>query len=343
MPIRVVIDGFGGLSRQFLLAVHAGGFSDLFEIVHINAPEGVEAVANRIKFDSLYGRFHGSVVQEGDLLKVNELPISVTTEANREKLDWAKAEVDLVVIDAAMSNGGEHPPLLLSQGAKKVVVAGRGAGDALTLMLGINDAGYDPDAHHVVATGAAGANALVPLVSVLNSTFAAARAVYTIVNPVHASAAIADALGAEGVHSRAAWRNIVPETSGLLDEVVGLVPGMAGKLDGIGVTAPVAPVGWLTLSMETERRLNRDEAISCIADAAASDAFFGVLGHSDDDLVSSDLTGDARSLVVDLENVSMLGRSMVSVRGWFDAEWAVACRTADVVALLCETGIPGTA
>jgi len=343
VPIRVAIDGFGGLSRQFFLAVQAGGFSDLFEIVQINAPEGVEAVASRIRRDSHYGRFHGSVVPKGDQLEVNESPVRVTTEADREKLDWAKAGIDLVVIDSGISNGGAHAQLLLAQGAKKVIVAGQGSGDELTLMLGINDASYDPDAHHVVATGTAAANALAPLASVLNSTFSAARAVYTVINPLSGTAAVGDDLGAEGAFVRGAWRNLVPGSSGLTAEVVRLLPRMEGKLEGSNVTAPVAPVGWLTLSVESERRLNREEAVGCITEAAASDAFLGALGHSEEELVSSDIVGEARSLVVDLASVTMLGRSLVSVRGWFDSEWAVACRTADLAALLCEAGIPGTA
>ena len=343
MPIRVAIDGFGGLSRHFLLAVQAGGFSDLFEIAQINAPEGTAAVANRIKFDSIYGRFHGSVTHEGNRLTVNDLPITVTTEHDREKLDWAKADIDLVVIDSSISNGGAQAQLLLAQGAKKVVVAGRGSETELTLIPGVNDTSYDPDDHHAVATGTAAANAITPLCMVLNNTFAAVRVVYTVVNPVQESASAADSIGAGRLSTRASWRNIVPGSNALTAEVVSLAPSMDSKLEGLGVTVPVAPVGWLTLSMETERRLTRDDAISCITKAAASDSFVGVLGYTEDAQVSSDFTGDARSLVADLESVAMLGRSLVSVRGWFDAEWAIACRTADLVALVCEAGIPGTA
>ena len=338
MPIRVAIDGFGGLSRQFLMAVQAGGFSDLFEIAQINAPEGIEAVARRIRFDSLYGRFHGSVEQDAKLLKFNESQIEISTETDREKIDWGKAGIDVVVIDGGLTGGGEHAQLLLEKGAKKVVIAGNGAESDLTLMLGINDESYDPDANHVVATGSASANALAPLVTVLNTSFAAARAVFTMISPMPSTAMVGDTL-----EVRAGWRNIVPDSEDLATRVIKMLPGMEGKLAGASMQAPVAPVGWLTLSMETERRLNREEAINCIIEAARSDAFAGVLGHTLDDLVSSDVVGDARSVVVDLSDVEMLGRSLVSVRGWFDAEWAIACRTADVVALLCEAGIPGTA
>jgi glyceraldehyde 3-phosphate dehydrogenase (phosphorylating) len=339
VPIQVAIDGFRSRSRQFLQAVRAGGFADLFEIAQINAPEGAAAVASRIKFDSIYGRAHSLVTHEPGKITIGDAHIAVTTEADVSRLDWSKAGIDVVVTES-----GENARQLLDQGAKKVIVIGSATGDDMhTLMLGINDSSYDPENHHVAATGHCTANALAPLIAVLNETFGAARATYTVINPVSDAGAIADRLDRDGRTARAAWRNIVPAPELLCPEIVSLVPPMAGKLDGISVSAPVAPVGWLTLSMETERRLSREEAIGCITDAAVSDAFVGIIGHTDEHVVSSDIAGDARSVVVDLPSLAMLGRSLVSIRGWFDAEWAIACRTADIVALVCEAGISGTA
>jgi glyceraldehyde 3-phosphate dehydrogenase len=338
VPIRVAIDGFDGLSRHVLSAVLAGGFSDLFQVAQINAPDGIDAVARRMRLDSFYGRFPGAVQQDGNQLTINDSPVEITSESDREKIEWAKADIDLVVIDSGIAADGQHAQLLLDKGAKKVVVAGKGAEEQLTLVLGINDERYDPDATHVVATGSAAVNALAQLAAVLNASFAAARSVYTLINPVPSTAAIGDTMD-----MRSGWRNIMPDPDDITPQIIGLLPAMDGKLAGAVLRVPAAPVGWLTLSMETERRLNREEAINCIIEAARSDAFVGVIGHTLDNLVSSDVAGDARSIVVDLGNVTMLGRSFVSVRGWFDAEWAVACRTADVVALICEAGIPGTA
>ena len=146
------------------------------------------------------------MTHESGKIAIGDAHIAVTTEADVSKLDWSKAGIDVVVTES-----GENARRLLDQGAKKVVVIGGAAGDDMhTLMLGINDASYDPENHHLVATGHSTENALAPLIAVLNETFAAVRATYTVINPVSDADAIADRLDGDGRTARAAWRNIIP-------------------------------------------------------------------------------------------------------------------------------------
>lgn len=343
MPIRVAIDGFSGVSRQIVAAVLAGGFSDLFEIVAINEPAGSEAVLRRLRFDTNYGRFPAVVGDKDGSITIDERDILVSSTEIPDALDWAANSVDLVIVDGSRKALNEVTAIHIERGAKKVVVAGAPGEGGRTIVFGLNEGSYDPDAHHIVGTGTARLNALAPLASVIQKHFAIARGSFTIVHPLVGGQSLVDAISADALFGRSAL-NIAPRPGDKTSIELGEIePILGSKLLGSVVHVPTTPVGWITLAVETERRFELDAAIAAFTDEAASDQFAGLIGLSRDWLVSRDVTGDAHSVVVLIDELSMSGRAFVSVRGWFDAEWALACRTADLIALVCEAGIPGTA
>ncbi len=337
MPVRVAIDGFTGIGRQFLLAVEAGGFDDLFEIAAIRDPAGSSAIADRIRFDSVYGRFTGRVALQDDVLQIGDRSVDLLHAGDSGSVSWEKAGVDLVIWGA-----GGDPSSAIEAGAKKVVTPGPGE-DGVTLMPGVNDASYDPDQHHIVGVGTAAGNALARLATILDRGFGLSRGTYTVAHPTSPTRTVGESIEGDDRRRGSAAGNLIPFCSLITPELDAILPSLAGRIDGTIVEVPVSPVGWLSFGVETERRLGRQEVIDRILEAAEEDSFLGMIGAVHGRFVSSDFVADSRSVVVDLDDLDMIGRSMILARAWFDVEWSLACRMADVVTLVCESGIPGTA
>jgi len=339
LPIRVAIDGLGGVSRHILAAIAAGGFADLFDVVHVNEPAGAAAALRRLQADSIYGKFPATVTASGDGLSIGGRHIALTSKGPGE-LDWEASGVDAVVVN---ETDCEQARMHLERNAKKVVVAGGAAGIGKLVVFGVNEGSYDPDTHHVIATGSARLNAVALVANVIQKRFAIARGSFAVVHPPAATQTAVDSVGADFVGSRSLF-TIVPgledETSnelGVLDPILG------SKLAGSVVYVPAAPVAWMNVAVETERRFERENVVDAFVEAAESEQYGGLLGMVTGPHASRDLLGDARSVVIMQDELEMIGRAFVSVRGWFDADWALACRTADLIAFVCEAGIPGTA
>jgi glyceraldehyde 3-phosphate dehydrogenase len=342
VPIRIGIDGLTSLNRQFLVAVLAGGFEDLFDVAAVTDEAGASSLAARLRFDPLYGRFRGSVEESGEAVSINGRSIDVARESEPKKIGWEKREIDLVVVDGSTPGAAERASSHVEHGARKAIVIGKGAGGDLTVVPGINEAAYDPDAHHRIATGSAGAQALAIMIDVLDQAFGSGRISYLLLYPL-TSGRPAPAETADERAAAQAWHGLIPCRNQVQAEIDGVLPRLAGRAAGTVLGAPVAPVGWLSLTMETERRFDHDEVARAVTEAEQSDTLLGILGTIPAATMSNALAGDARSLVVDLSSLAARSRSMISAQGWFDAEWALACRGADLVALVCEAGIPGTA
>ncbi|MCC6943133.1 MAG: hypothetical protein IT335_01070 [Thermomicrobiales bacterium] len=343
MPLRVAIDGLAGVGRQIVIAASAGGFSDLFEIVQINEAAGAETVQRRLQRDSVYGRLPQTVELDGETIRLGERSIQVMAPAPDGKVDWEKRGVDIVVVDGGHSDLEDRVAAYREHGAKKVVVAGAPGPDGKTILFGLNDGSYDPDAHHVVGTGSALLNALALPASVIQTNFAIARGAYTVIHPLASGQAPIDSMGSGNLAGRSAW-NLVPDLNDRSSVELGEIePILGSKLFGSVVHAPVAATGWITLSAETERRFELSDAVAAFTDAAQSEQFNGLLGLTSESLVSGDVAGNAHSVTLATGEIAMIGRAFLSVRGWFDADWAIACRTADLLALVCEAGVPGTA
>ncbi len=343
MPIRVAIDGLGGVSRQLLAAITAGGFADLFEVVHINEPAGAGAAQRRLQFDSIYGRFPVGAEVSGDVAMLGEQKLAFTATADVSGFDWETLGVDVVVLGESGQGTPERAQAHIEQHAKKVIVAGSPGEGAKQIVFGVNEHTYDPDAHVIIGTGTARLNAVAILASLIQKQFAIARGSFNVVHPVSISQPVGDASRTELLEERSVF-NLVPDLADRTSIELGeLDPILGSKLAGSVLHAPVSPVAWTAFAVETERRFEREDAVLAITEAASADQYAGLLGVSTSPLVSSDMKGDARSVVVSIDELEMIGRAFVSVRGWFDADWALACRTADLIAFACEAGIPGTA
>jgi glyceraldehyde 3-phosphate dehydrogenase len=333
MAIRVGINGFGRIGRQVYKAVHEGGFSDLFEIVAVNDLTSPEALAHLLKYDSTYGRYNAEITASDGGIRVDDAFVKVFAEKDPSALPWAKEGVDLA--DKARGH--------IDAGAKKVIISAPAKGEDITIVLGVNEEKYDPDHHTIISNASCTTNCLAPVAKVVLDQFGIRKGLMTTVHSYTNDQVILDGPHSDLRRARSAGINIVPTTTGAAKALALVLPELKGKFDGFSLRVPTPTVSIIDFVAETERPATVDSVNEAFQAAAQGDAMTGILGYTEEPLVSSDFQQDSRSSIVDGLSTMVIGDSMVKVIAWYDNEWGYACRIADLTALICEAGIPGTA
>jgi glyceraldehyde 3-phosphate dehydrogenase len=343
MPVRVGINGFGRIGRQVLKAVNQGGFSDLFEIVAVNDLTDAQTLAHLLKYDSTYGRYDAAIAAEADGIRVDDRIVKVFAEREPAKIPWGKEEVDLVVESTGRFTDADKAKAHLDAGAKKVIISAPAKGEDVTIVLGVNEQVYDPDAHTIISNASCTTNCLAPVAKVVLDRFGIRRGLMTTVHSYTNDQVILDGPHKDLRRARSAAINIVPTTTGAARALSLVLPELKGKFDGFSLRVPTATVSIIDFVAETERPATVESINQAFNTASASDALQGILGFSEEPLVSSDLRQDSRSAIVDALSTMVIGDNLVKVIAWYDNEWGYSCRVADLIALVCEAGIPGTA
>jgi glyceraldehyde 3-phosphate dehydrogenase len=343
MPVRVGINGFGRIGRQVLKAVNEGGFSDLFEIVAVNDLTDAATLAHLLKYDSTYGRYDAEIAAEDGGIRVEDKAIKVFAEKDPAQLPWGDEGIDLVVESTGRFTDADKAKAHLDAGAKKVIISAPAKGEDVTIVLGVNEQSYDPDAHHIISNASCTTNCLAPVAKVVLDSFGIRRGQMTTVHSYTNDQVILDGPHKDLRRARSAGINIVPTTTGAARALSLVIPELKGKFDGFSLRVPTPTVSIIDFVAETERPATVEELNDAFKTAAESDALQGILGYSEEPLVSSDLRQDPRSAIVDALSTMVIGGTMVKVIAWYDNEWGYSCRIADLIALVCEAGIPGTA
>ena len=343
MPIRVGINGFGRIGRQVLKAVNEGGFNDLFEIVAVNDLTSPETLAHLLKYDSTYGRYDAEIEASDGAIRVNDQTIKVFAEKDPAALPWAAEQIDLVVESTGRFTDAEKAQAHITAGAKKVVISAPAKNEDVTVVLGVNEQSYDPDKHHIVSNASCTTNCLAPVTKVLLDTFGIKTGLMTTVHSYTNDQVILDAPHSDLRRARSAAINIIPTTTGAARALSLVIPELKGKFDGFSLRVPTPTVSIIDLVVQTEKPVSVETINAAFKSASESDAMTGILGYSEDPLVSSDLRQDPRSAIVDGLSTMVIGSETAKVIAWYDNEWGYSCRIADLIALICEAGIPGTA
>jgi glyceraldehyde 3-phosphate dehydrogenase len=343
MPVRVGINGFGRIGRQVLKAVNQGGFSDLFEIVAVNDLTDAPTLAHLLKYDSTYGRYDAQIAVAGGGIQVDDKTIKVFAEREPAKIPWGDEGIDLVVESTGRFTDADKAKAHLDAGAKKVIISAPAKGEDITIVLGVNEQTYDPDAHTIISNASCTTNCLAPVAKVVLDTFGIRRGLMTTVHSYTNDQVILDAPHKDLRRARSAAINIIPTTTGAARALSLVIPALKGKFDGFSLRVPTATVSIIDFVAETEKPATIEEINQAFKTAAESDALQGILGYSEEPLVSSDLRQDPRSAIVDGLSTMVIGGNMVKIIAWYDNEWGYSCRVADLIALVCEAGIPGTA
>jgi glyceraldehyde 3-phosphate dehydrogenase (phosphorylating) len=330
MAIRVGINGFGRIGRNFFRARHALG-ADL-DIVALNDLGDAKTMAHLLRYDSTLGPFAGEVELAEGVLKAAGEELRILSERDPGALPWEDLGVDVVLESTGFFTDREGAQKHLDAGAKKVVISAPATDPDVTIVLGVNDDAYDPGAHHIVSNASCTTNCVAPLAKVLHDLGEIQSGFMTTIHAYTQDQSLQDAPHRDLRRARAAAINLIPTSTGAAKAIGLVMPDLQGKVDGISVRAPVATGSLTDLVVLLGRETSIDEVNEAYR-AAAGGPLDGILRFSDDPLVSTDVVGSPYSCIFDSQ-LTMVHGSTVKVFGWYDNEWGYSCRLVDVIAKL---------
>jgi glyceraldehyde 3-phosphate dehydrogenase len=330
MGIRVGINGFGRIGRNFFRAQVALG-ADI-EIVALNDIGDAKTMAHLLRYDSNLGPFQGEVELAGDILRAGGEELRILSERDPAALPWRDLGVDVVVESTGFFTDREGAQKHLDAGAKKVVISAPATDPDITIVLGVNDDAYDPDAHHIISNASCTTNCVAPLAKVLDDLAAIESGFMTTIHAYTQDQALQDMPHKDLRRARAAAINLIPTSTGAAKAIGLVLPGLKGKVDGVAVRAPIATGSLTDLVVRLGRETTAEE-VNAAYRAAADGPLSGLLQYSEDPLVSTDINGSPYSCIFDSQ-LTMAHGSMVKVFGWYDNEWGYSCRLVDLIGRL---------
>ena len=338
MATRIGINGFGRIGRQVFKAI-SERHGDTLEVVAINDLVDVETNANLLKYDSNYGPWDRDVRATEDGIAVDGRVVTVFSERDPGQIPWGKVGAEIVIESTGFFTDATKAAAHRRDSVKKVVISAPARNEDLTVVLGVNDERYDPSSHHVISNASCTTNGLAPVVKVLVDNFGLVKGQMTTVHSYTSSQKILDQAGggAPG-EMRSGPLNIVPTSTGAARALRLVIPEVEGKLDGLAYRVPTPTVSIVEIVALTEKETSKEEVNAIVAETAG-EQMKGILGITDDPVVSMDLKGDERSSVVDGRSTNVVGGNLVKVAAWYDNEWGYACRLSDLSAMLVERGL----
>ncbi len=342
MATRVGINGFGRIGRQVLKAIKEF-YPDTLEVVAINDLFDANINAHLFKYDSNYGRYQGTVeVEDGNLIVDGDI-IKVFAERDPYDLPWADLGVDIVVESTGIFRDGKgtvDKPGANSHidggKAKKVIISAPASNEDLTIVLGVNDAMYDPEKHHIISNASCTTNCLAPAAKVVHDNFTIKRGLMTTVHAYTNDQKILDLAHKDLRRARAAALNIIPTTTGAAKAVALVIPDLKGKFDGYALRVPTPTVSVVDFVAEVEKPTTV-KGLNALFKEAAEGSMKGILQYEEAPLVSMDHKGSTYSSIIDAALTTVMDDTFVKVVTWYDNEWGYSCRTADLAAMMAKS------
>ena len=338
MTLRVAINGFGRIGRQVFKAMEEN-YDDVIEVVAINDLVDTKINAHLLKYDSNYGRYDADIrVDDEGHLFVNGDKILVFAERNPADLPWGDLGIDVVVESTGIFRTREKASLHLEAGAKKVIISAPATDPDLTVVLGVNQDDYDPEKHRIISNASCTTNCLAPAAKVVDDNFGIVKGLMTTVHSYTNDQRILDLMHKDLRRARAAAVNIIPTTTGAAKAVGLVIPKLQGKFDGMSMRVPTPTVSVVDFVATIEKPATTEELLDAFR-AAANGPMKGILGVSEEPLVSMDFKGDPRSSIIDAQFTQALGGDMVKVIAWYDNEWGYSSRVADLCKFIYDQGV----
>jgi glyceraldehyde 3-phosphate dehydrogenase (phosphorylating) len=334
MAIRVAINGFGRIGRNVLRCALQSGNDDV-QFVAVNDLTDSGTLAHLLRYDSVHGRYPGTVDVSDKGLVVDGQEIQVFSERDPAALPWAELGVDIVVESTGFFRSREGASKHLQAGAKKVIISAPAKGEDITIVLGVNHDKYDPQAHNVISNASCTTNCLAPVVKVLMENFGFRRGLMTTVHAYTNDQALLDVPHGDLRRARAAAMSMIPTSTGAAKATALVIPEVEGKLDGMAIRVPTPDVSVVDLVAELEEETTAEE-VNAAFRAASEGPLQGILGFADEPLVSVDFTGNSNSSIVDADSTSVMEGRMVKVLSWYDNEWGYSSRVVDLVRYVGE-------
>jgi glyceraldehyde 3-phosphate dehydrogenase len=332
MAVRVGINGFGRIGRNVVRAAMLAKQQEV-EFVAVNDITDTKTLAHLLKYDSVHGRFPGTVEAKGDALIVNGKQIKVSAIKEPEKLPWKDLGAEFVLESTGRFTDRDNAAKHLAAGAKKVVISAPAKGEDITICIGVNHEKYDPSKHHIISNASCTTNCLVPVVKVVMDNFGFKHGFMTTVHSYTNDQQILDLPHKDLRRARAAALSIIPTTTGAAKATGLVIPEVKGKIDGVSLRVPTPDVSIVDLTAEVERPTTV-EAVNAAFKKAASGTLKGVLDVSDEPLVSVDYIGSLYSSVVDSMSTAVIDGTLVHVSSWYDNEMGYSARCVDLLAFI---------
>ncbi len=335
MAVKVGINGFGRIGRIVLRAALG---REAIDVVAVNDITDAKTLGHLFKYDSVHGAFPGEVEVDDSSIVVDGKPVTVLAERDPAALPWKKLGVEIVVESTGIFVDKEGAGKHLEAGAKKVIITAPAKDPDLTLVLGANEGTYDKTKHHIVSNASCTTNCLAPVAKVLNDNFGIVHGLMTTTHAYTNDQRILDLPHKDLRRARAGAVSMIPTTTGAASAVAEVLPELKGKLDGMAIRVPTPNVSLVDLVAELKSEVTEEEILDAFR-VAADGELKGILGISEEPLVSIDFNGDPRSSIVDAESTRVIDKKMVKVLAWYDNEWAYSMRVVDLIEYIAGHGL----
>ncbi|MEZ5839286.1 MAG: type I glyceraldehyde-3-phosphate dehydrogenase [Hyphomicrobiales bacterium] len=333
MAVRVAINGFGRIGRNVLRAIAESGRTDV-QVVAINDLGPVETNAHLVRYDSVHGRFPGTVTVNGDSIDVGQGPIKVTAIRDPKELPWGELGVDIAMECTGIFTAKEKASMHLAAGAKRVLVSAPADGADKTIVYGVNHDTLTKD-DLVVSNGSCTTNCLAPVVAPLHAAIGIEKGFMTTIHSYTGDQPTLDTLHKDLYRARAAAMSMIPTSTGAAKAIGLVVPDLKGKLDGVAIRVPTPNVSVVDLKFIATRETSVDE-IKSIIKAAADGPLKGVLGYTDEANVSIDFNHDPHSSTFHMDQTKVMGGTLCRILSWYDNEWGFSNRMSDTAVAMAK-------
>ena len=325
--MKVGINGFGRIGRNFFRAIEVSG-ADV-QVVGINDLTDTKTLAHLLKYDSILGRFNGTVVAEDGAIVVNGVRIPIFAERDPADLPWGKIGAEIVVESTGIFTDAQSAGKHITAGAKKVIISAPAKGEDITIVMGVNEEKYDPAADNIISNASCTTNCLAPMAKAIDDAFGIERGLMTTIHAYTNDQSLLDFPHSDLRRSRAAALNMIPTSTGAAKAIGLVMPHLKGKLDGYAMRVPVPTWSATDLTVELRTAATKEE-INAVVKAAAEGPLKGILQYTEDPIVSTDIVTDPSSCIFDSSLTNVNG-NMVKVLGWYDNEWGYSNRLVDLV------------
>ena len=331
--IKVAINGFGRIGRNTLRAAMGHSqYGKKFEIVAVNDLGNTKVLAHLLKYDSIYGKFDGTIEAKEDGINVNGKMIKFYSQVNPSKLPWNELDIDVCVESTGIFKDRAGASQHLEAGAKKVIISAPSKDPDITVVLGVNEQQYDATKHNIISNASCTTNSLAPPVKVLNDSFGIEQGFMTTIHSYTGDQRILDFPHKDLRRARAAAVSIIPTTTGAAKAVALVIPELKGRIDGMAVRVPT-PDGSLTDFTCTLKRNVTIEEVNNALKNAAENSLRGIMEYSEEPLVSTDIIGNPHSAIIDGLSTKVNGErgTLLKILSWYDNEWGYSCRIVDLI------------
>ena len=334
---KIGINGFGRIGRQVFRTI-AERHPDTLEVVAINDLGNAATNAHLFKYDSTYGVYAGTVEARGNDLVIDGKTVKVLSERDPANLPWADAGVELVIESTGFFTDATKAAGHLNGGTKKVIISAPAKNEDITVVLGVNQDSYDPAQHKIVSNASCTTNCVAPMAKVLHDEFGIESALMSTIHAYTNDQRILDQVHEDLRRARTAANSIIPTTTGAAKAVTLVIPELKGRIDGMAYRVPVITGSVTDLTCKLNRSASAGEINEAFKTAAAN-GLKGILGVSEEPLVSVDYIGNPNSCTIDALSTVAVGNGFVKVVGWYDNEWGYSSRTADLANFMAAKGL----